>query len=258
METREHQILNRAAWQDWSKEYVEHAEKGWSKNEPRWGIWQLPEADLRLLPVDLSGKDCIEIGCGTGYVSSWMARRGGRVVGVDPTPNQLMTARRLDAQYGLGIRWVESFGESLPFEDSSFDFAISEYGASLWADPELWIPEAARVLRPGSELIFLTNHPLAICCTPDEENEDLPISDRLLRPYLGLSKIQWEHSSNEVEFHLTHGAWISLLRDNGFVIERLQELGSSDPKVQSRYAWADPSWAASWPTEEVWSVRLSF
>lgn len=179
-----------------------------------------------------------------------------RVIVVDPTSNQLETARRLDEQQGLGIGWVESLGESLPFEDSSFDFAISEHGASLWADPELWVSEAARVLRPGAALVFMTHHPLAICCTPDEEKEDLPISDRLLRPYLGLSQFQWNHSSGEIEFHLTYGAWIKLLRENGFVIERLLELGSPDPKTISRYAWADASWAASWPTEEVWSVRL--
>ena len=39
----------------------------------------------------------------------------------------------------------------------SFDLAISEYGAAIWADPYKWIPEAARLLRPGGQLIFLGN-----------------------------------------------------------------------------------------------------
>ena len=72
----------------------------------------------------------------------------------------------------------------------------------------------------------------------------------------GLFKQRWEFSSEEVEFHLSHGAWVELLRDNGFTVERLLELGA--PKnSESRYGWADPEWAAKWPTEEVWCVFLS-
>jgi 16S rRNA G1207 methylase RsmC len=41
-----------------------------------WGNWSLPEEELRLLPDDMTGMDAIELGCGTGYVSAWMARRG--------------------------------------------------------------------------------------------------------------------------------------------------------------------------------------
>ena len=46
----------------------------------------------------------------------------------------------------------------MPLPDDSFDLAFSEYGASLWCEPEAWLAEAARLLRPGGRLIFLTNH----------------------------------------------------------------------------------------------------
>ncbi|HJM59290.1 MAG TPA: class I SAM-dependent methyltransferase [SAR86 cluster bacterium] len=255
MTIKDYQILNREAWQGFAKDYKEPAEKAWESCDPHWGIWSIPESKLNLLPNDLKGKKCIEIGCGAGYVSSWMARRGGEVVGIDPTPNQLDTARQLEKEHQLQIEFIEGFGEKLPFPDSCFDFAISEYGASLWADPYEWISEAARVLKPGSQLVFMTNHAFAICCEPDgDENE--PISEQLQRPYLGLYKTKWEFSSNETEFHLPHGEWIKLLLDNGFIIERLLELGAS-PESTSRYPWADVEWASKWPTEEVWCVRLS-
>ncbi len=49
--------------------------------------------------------------------------------------------------------------ERVPLADARFDLAISEYGACLWADPHHWVPEAARLLRPGGDLIFLTRAP---------------------------------------------------------------------------------------------------
>ena len=234
---------------------METAEIGWQFGDPKWGIWQIPESRLHLLPVDLTGKKCIEIGCGGGYVSSWMARRGGQVIGIDPTPNQLETAQRLEKEHGLGVEFSDAFGEELPFPESTFDFVISEYGASLWADPYKWIPEAARVLKSGAQLVFMTSHPLAVCCEPDEEDLDTPHSKTLLRPYLGLYKLKWEHSSNETEFHLPHGELITLLTNNGFVIERLLELGAPR-NAESRYSWANSEWASNWPSEEVWCVRL--
>ena len=256
MKLKPHQITNRDAWQGFAARYVKPAEEGWASDNPRWGIWHIPDRDIDLLPKNLTGKRCIEIGCGAGYVSSWMARRGAHsVVGIDPTPNQLKTARRLEAQHKLGVNFIEGFGETLPFGDACFDFAISEYGASLWADPYRWVPEAARVLRPGGDLVFMTNHAFAICCAPDAEDENAPIAEQLQRPYLGLYQTEWQFSSNEVEFHLPHGEWIALLRANGLTVERLLELGAPTAVSGSNYGWADPAWATKWPTEEVWFAR---
>jgi len=147
----------------------------------------------------------------------------------------------------------QGFAESVPYLDSSFDFAISEYGAALWGDPYQWIPEAACLLTLGGELVFLTNSPLAIMCEQDYES-DGPTGPELLRPYFGMHKTNWPDCPAETEFHLTHGDWIALLRANGFSIERLVEL-QAPPRSTSDEAWADPEWAAKWPTEEVWVVR---
>ena len=254
MSLKDNQVSNREAWQQFAERYREPAEKAWKTNDPNWGIWQISDSKLNLLPNDLRGMKCIELGSGAGYVSSWMARRGAEVIGIDPTPNQLETARRLEREHQLGVEFVEGFAESLPFPDSTFDFAISEYGASLWADPYEWVPEASRVLKPGRQLVFITNHAFAICCIPDEEDENAPLSEQLERPYLGLYKTKWKFSSEEIEFHLPHGEWIKLLIANGFIVERLLEIGAtSDSK--SRYPWADSEWASKWPTEEVWCVR---
>lgn len=243
---------NVAAWQSKAAEYVAAAERAWASELPYWGIWGISDAGLELLPQDLSGKRCIELGCGTAYVSSWMCRRGGDVVAIDPTPNQLSTARRLQQAHGLDFVIEQGFAEQVGYPDESFDFAISEYGAALWADPYRWVPEASRLLKPGGMLVFLTNSPLAVMCSPDYE-ADGPMGERLLRPYFGMHITRWPDAPEETEFHLTHGEWISLLTGNDFVIERLLELQAPEG-AQTVYTWADAAWAGQWPAEEAWVV----
>jgi SAM-dependent methyltransferase len=241
------------AWQKMAVEFVDYAERAWASRDPIWGIWGIPESAVGLLPDDMTGLTCIELGCGAAYVSAWMCRRGAKVVAIDPTPNQLETARRLQQEHELEVVIEEGFAESVPYPDESFDFAISEYGAALWADPYRWIPEAARLLKVDGKLVFLTNSALSVICMPDYET-DGPVQPRLLRPYFGLHKTIWPDCPGETSFHLTHGDWIALLGANGFVIERLVELQASRGSTTS-FVWADADWARQWPMEEVWVVR---
>ncbi len=145
---------------------------------------------------DVDGLDVVELGCGTAYFSAWLAKRGGRPVGVDVTPAQLDTARRVMAETGIEFPLVEASAEDVPLPDASFDLVVSEYGASLWCDPERWVPEAARLLRPDGRLVFLTNSMLAILCVPDEPGYT---TEQLLRPQKGLHRITWSFEDG-VEF----------------------------------------------------------
>jgi SAM-dependent methyltransferase len=252
MEEREYVVRNRAHWDQIAGEYVANGEVSWAMGEPKWGIWGIPEADVSLLPERLDGRDTIELGCGTGYVSAWLARRGARPVGIDNSAKQLETARRLQRQHGLEFPLLLGNAEAVPYPDASFDFAISEYGAALWADPDRWIPEAARLLRPGGELVFLTNGLLCILCMPDTEAEG-PATDRLRRPYFGMHRTEWPDSEG-VEFHLGYGDWIRLLGANGFEVTDLIELRPPEGAT-THYPWISAEWARQWPSEEVWKAR---
>jgi len=246
----EHVRRNRAYWDELARQYVTAGEKAWAQETPSWGIWGVPESQVRMLPEDLAGKDAIELGCGTAYVSAWLARRGARVVGIDNSEVQLATARRLQRQFGLDFPLLHGNAEAVPMPDASFDLAISEYGACLWADPQRWVPEAARLLRPGGRLVFLVNSFLMTLCVPEED--ELAATDRLLRPAFGLSRIEWPGTSG-VEFHLSHGDWIRLLRRAGFEIEELVEV-RPEPHATTRYPFVTLDWARQWPCEEVWKV----
>ena len=98
-ELPEHVAVNRAYWDGMAHEWVEGGERAWNWAEPAWGVWGIPENELRLLPDDMAGMQAIELGCGTGYVSGWMARRGASVTGIDNSVEQLRTAQRLSEQH---------------------------------------------------------------------------------------------------------------------------------------------------------------
>jgi 2-polyprenyl-3-methyl-5-hydroxy-6-metoxy-1,4-benzoquinol methylase len=90
----EHVRRNRAQWDEWAADFEGPGLRNWGADEPTWGIWDVPEADLGVLPERLDGVDAIELGCGTGYVSAWLARRGARPTGIDNSASQLAAARR--------------------------------------------------------------------------------------------------------------------------------------------------------------------
>jgi SAM-dependent methyltransferase len=247
----EHVRRNRDHWDQLATTYVAAGERAWANNAPSWGIWSVPESEVGMFPDDLVGRDVIELGCGTAYVSSWLARRGARVIGIDNSEQQLATARRLQREHGLDFPLIHGNAETVPYPDASFDFAISEYGACLWADPQRWVPEAARLLRPGGRLHFLINAFLLTLCVPSEDH--LAAGDRLLRQAFGMYRIEWG-TDDSVEFHLSHGDWIRLLRASGFEIEDLIELRPA-PDADTRYPFVTLDWARRWPSEEAWKAR---
>ena len=246
----DHVQRNREAWDSFAERYAGPGRAQWEANQPTWGIYSVPEADVGMLPPSVDGLDVIELGCGTAHVSSWLARRGARPVGIDNSPAQLKTARRLQAEFGVEFPLHLGNAEQTPFPDESFDLAISEYGASIWCDPYLWIPEAARILRPGGQLVFLVNGALLMLCAPDAEDE--PATDRLLRDYFGMHRFEWPDDPS-VEFHLGYGDMIRLLRRCGFEVEDMIEVRPRADATTS-YPYAPVAWARRWPAEEVWKA----
>ncbi len=253
MTDSDHVQRNRGQWDIWSVDYATPGHRAWA-GEPAWGIWGIPESTLGVIG-DAHDLDAIELGCGTAYWSAWLARAGARPVGIDISTRQLATARALQEEFDLRFPLIEGDAEHLPMPDGQFDLAISEYGASIWCDPYVWIPEAARVLRPGGRLIFLCNAPLIVLTWPDEDTA-VPAGTQLLRPYFGMHRQTWK-SDESVGFHLPHGEMLRLLRATGFEVEALHELQPpADPAPHGHSDNATLEWARQWPSEEIWVARL--
>ncbi|CAN5338914.1 class I SAM-dependent methyltransferase [soil metagenome] len=257
--------LNTAHWGSRTASETALAERAWACDEPSWGIFGQPDAEVGLID-DVDGRDLLELGCGTAYVSAWARRRGARPVGLDPTPGQLAIAAAQQVAHDEPFPLVLARGEQLPIADESVDVAVSEYGAAIWADPYTWIPEAARVLRPGGELRFLGNHPLVLACSPVDGS--VPAGDTLQRSWNDMHRFDWPEielaatadrpamtESAVIEFHLPPGRMIRLLRDCGLEVLEYIELNAPPGAASSSYDFVTTEWATRWPHEEVWKAR---
>lgn len=244
----EHVAVNRRYFDgtraDW---FGSRAHRHWAATEPVWGIWNIPQSQLPVLPEDISGQDAVELGCGTAYVSAWLARRGARPIGLDISVRQLATARAMQVEFGLSFPLIRADAERAPLRARCADLVISEYGASLWCDPYRWIPQAARLLRPGGRLIFLGSATLLQLCLPDRGSA----RNQLVRDLFGLHRLD-RPEQDRVEFCLPHGELIRLLNSSGLAVDDLIEI-RAPTDATSDFAQDIPlDWATRWPTEEVW------
>lgn len=244
-------LANREHWDRGADDWVGPGERAW-ESLPNWGIWGIPETEMSLLPEDMTGMRAVELGCGTAYVSAWMTRRGARCVGIDNSERQLATARRLAEEHRVKLELIHGNAEAIPFPDESFDFAISEYGVTIWADPYKWVPETWRVLRPGSEVSLLGNHPLVVLT--QHRDQDLPATRELLYPYFGMHRVDWDTGDQAgTEFHLPISEWMRLFDDIGFDVVAYHEIRNPDPAGES-FEHVTAEWAHHYPSEQAWRL----
>jgi SAM-dependent methyltransferase len=115
----------------------------------------LPEHELEALRRLLgrgSGR-CLDLGCGTGVPTEVVAELGWSVVGVDISADLLTIAR------GRGLEVVEAPADALPFENASFDAAVSFWTHTDIDEFPAAVAEVARVLRAGSPFVYMGVHP---------------------------------------------------------------------------------------------------
>jgi ubiquinone/menaquinone biosynthesis C-methylase UbiE len=114
-------------------------------------IWEVGGRLVRRIDVT-EGDDVLDVACGTGNAAIPAALAGGRVVGLDLTPELFVAARERAASAGVEVQWLEGDAEALPFEDESFDVVLSTFGCMFAPQQEIVARELARVLRPGGRL----------------------------------------------------------------------------------------------------------
>ena len=245
--------LNQALWAVMNERFTDAAaDDMWARDEVAWGLFAVPERVLGVLG-EVDGLDVVELACGTAYFSAWLARAGARTVAVDLSHEQLVTAQRLQRRVGPSFPLVQADAEQLPLTGGCYDLVVSEHGAAAWCDPERWLPEAARLLRPCGRLVFLTNSHLSALCVPAEDGV---AGEQLLRGQREAYELAWPGGG--VEFHPSHGDWVRLLRAAGFVVEAMHEIyAPPDADDHAFYEIVSKRWATRWPAEELWVASLA-
>jgi SAM-dependent methyltransferase len=246
----EHARRNRIWWDADSERY--QAIQGQQLRDAggaAWGVWQIPEAELRILG-DVADRTTVELGCGAAQWSIALAQAGADAIGIDLSEAQLRAAWAAAQAAGVAIRLIHASAESLPLPDASADVAFCDWGASRFADPDAWIPEAARILRPGGLLAFSTATPLLDVCWPN--GAEAP-GERLAIDYFGLDRVV--DDGRTVEFQRTDGDWIRSFRRSGLEVIELVELQAPEGAVSSYWDEAARAWARRWPAEQIWRLR---
>lgn len=106
---------------------------------------------------DLSNaRRLLDVGCGSGQTAIPAAKMGVDVTGIDIAENLVKHARQQASKAGLNAQFDVGDAEDLPYEDNSFDTAITMIGAMFAPQPDRVTDEFARVIKPGGKL-FMAN-----------------------------------------------------------------------------------------------------
>lgn len=107
------------------------------------------------------GKDVLDVGCGTGYGSSFLAGSARLVVGIDVSKSALRYARAHYQQSNLSFHKMNA--EALEFADQKFDFIISTENFEHLRDQRANLREMSRVLKDDGTLLLATpNHEMFV------------------------------------------------------------------------------------------------
>lgn len=149
---------NLAAWQAYA------AERLTSENAPpplneRLSWCQVPGIGPGAeILGDLTGRRVLEIGCGPGDTSAYLATLGAHVTGIDGAPAQIQRGHRRWQHPRLELLHAEA-SDYLRQPGPRFDIIMSIFGALDWTRPAELLPLIARRLLPAGQLVFSTAHP---------------------------------------------------------------------------------------------------
>ncbi|WP_349827939.1 class I SAM-dependent methyltransferase [Brevibacterium litoralis] len=233
---------NRSYWDGSAEEYLEEHGTHLGANDFIWGPEGIHEQDVRLLG-DLDRKQVLEVGCGAGQCSRWVALQGAVATGIDLSSGMLEQAARMQRDNPLpaGVTpptYLEADARKLPFPSGSFDLAFSSYGALPFVkDADAVLAEVDRVLRPGGLFVFSVTHPLRWMFpdVPGEAGLTVEYSYFDRTPYVELDP---EGNPAYAEHHRTVGDWIALLVGAGFTLEKLTEPEWPDETTTTWGGWS--------------------
>lgn len=115
------------------------------------------EAAMRQV-LDWSGRDLLDLGCGTGFHLPRWAEHARTVVGVEPHPDLVRIARRRTSRLP-GVQVLQGAAQSIPAPDASVDVVHARWAYFFGPGCEPGLAELARVVRRGGAAFVIDNDP---------------------------------------------------------------------------------------------------
>ncbi|MCX4548229.1 class I SAM-dependent methyltransferase [Streptomyces sp. NBC_01267] len=148
-------VVNTEQAQAWNGQEGSH----WARNQDRWNAVNEGFDEPLLDAAGITGDHrVLDLGCGSGQTTRLAALRvpRGHALGLDLSGPMLAEARaRAELEGITNASFVQGDTQVHPFEEGSFDAAVSRYGVMFFADPEAAFGNVGRALRPGGRLTFV-------------------------------------------------------------------------------------------------------
>jgi len=198
------------------------------------------DRQLGLLPRDVAGLRCLELGCGGAQNSIHLARRGADCTALDASAAMLAHARRLAARHRQDIAFVQADMRRLPDGLGPFGLVHSVFALSFLPAPEPVIAAAASLLAPGGMLLASAPHPLwsGAWVTSDDDAAGLFLTDAYRPP----ADVRQDRHGRIRSRHWPISRWFAAFTAAGLAVDRLLEPA---PLPASRLRRA-PYWSEDW------------
>jgi ubiquinone/menaquinone biosynthesis C-methylase UbiE len=208
----------------WGKEaswYSEHL-----ANEDTYHAKVLLPNVLRLVDPK-PGQRVLEIGCGEGFFTEEIAKKGGVITGCDISPELIALAKKK----GKAAYLTTPAQDLSMFKDDSYDVVLAVLTLQNMERLDLVMKEVSRVLAPTGRFIFILNHPVIRIpqASSWDYDEKKKVQYRRLEAYLSEKRTEIDmhpgkgKKSVTYSFHRSLQEYMKLLRTAGFAITRLEE-----------------------------------
>ncbi len=174
----------------------------------------------------VNGKKVLDLGCGSGYISRILAKKGATVTGIDSSKVMISIAKEKETRGKLGIDYLMMDASNLKgLGSGSFDFVVSAMALHDIKDIKNTIRECGRVLKPKGKLIFSIVHPVREAGEIKKGAKGYHIE---IRSYSRIRKLRSPLTFSKkvaiAAYHRPLGYYFKILSESGFVVFGFEEI----------------------------------
>lgn len=174
-----------------------------------------------------AGLDILDAGCGEGYLSRILAKKGANATGIDSSTKLIEAARSQNLADVPSVSFDIGSVDDLPYPDSAFDLVVCNHLVNDLFDPSKPISEFARVLRSSGRLVILMLHP---CFYNKHAERDQATNGMIASSYFDIRSVEQTFQVGGLTSPAANIAWFrplefytEELRKSGFAITSLTE-----------------------------------